>query len=75
MVHIKKKKNLKKIFLQNKVTKGRVLIPLTQTSEQYVKRVGEKCKEVFSCVTLCHPMSPSRLLCPWGSPGKEFRSG
>ena len=24
-----------------------------------------------SCLTLCNPMGPARLLCPWDSPGKN----
>ena len=28
-----------------------------------------------SCPTLCDPMDPSRLLCPWDSPGKNTGVG
>ena len=28
-----------------------------------------------SCPTLCDPMDPARLLCPWNSPGKNTRKG
>ena len=34
-------------------------------------------KSLQSCLTLCDPMdhSPSRLLCPWDSPGKHTGTG
>ena len=28
-----------------------------------------------SCLTLCDPMGPARLLCPWDSPGKNTGVG
>ena len=33
------------------------------------------CLVAQSCPTLCNPMEPARLLCPWGSPGKNTRVG
>ena len=30
---------------------------------------------VKSCPTLCHPMEPTRLLCPWDFPGKNTGVG
>ena len=35
------------------------------------------CAVIQSCLTLCDPMdcSPSRLLCPWNSPGKNTGLG
>ena len=33
------------------------------------------CKSLQSCPTLCDPMEPSRLLCPWDSPGKNTGVG
>ena len=32
-------------------------------------------KSLQSCLTLCDPMEPTRLLCPWDSPGKNTRVG
>ena len=34
-------------------------------------------KSIQSCLTLCYPMdySPTRLLCPWDSPGKNTGMG
>ena len=34
------------------------------------------CLVAQSCPTLCYPMDcyPTRLLCPWGSPGENTRS-
>ena len=33
------------------------------------------CVYVFSCVQLCNPHGPARLLCPWNFPGKNTRAG
>ena len=32
-------------------------------------------KLLQSCPTLCDPMEPARLLCPWDSPGKNTEVG
>ena len=33
------------------------------------------CLVTQSCLTLCNPMEPTRLLCPWNSPGKNTGVG
>ena len=33
------------------------------------------CSVAQSCLTLCSPMEPSRLLCPWDFPGKNTGVG
>ena len=35
----------------------------------------EKVKVTQSCLSLCDPIDPSRLLCPWNSPGQNIRVG
>ena len=32
---------------------------------------GSCAQSLQTCLTLCDPMSPTRLLCPWNSPGKK----
>ena len=42
-----------------------------------VNRLCEKCYLAPLCLTLCDPMdcSPTRLLCPWNSPGRNAGVG
>ena len=35
----------------------------------------EMCLVTQSCLTLCNPMEPTRLLCPWNFPGKNTAVG
>ena len=53
------------------ITLGFVFFFSLQLQEPLVMRA----KSLWLSQTLCDPMEPARLLCPWNSPGKNTEAG
>ena len=47
----------------------------TKGSNQHLLQVPHESEDAHSCPTLCNPMEPARLPCPWDFPGKNTGVG